>query len=585
MFKKGDISDRRNGNSLYTPNSPRAMLDRETGALKNAVLGLIKSGRLDTAGQVLEAYGKANPADPEIRHIGDILNRIRTEEKLLDKMVLLDGIETVFILENAYSVRNGAVSSVFRKVKLMEDRWGYKPLVLVCGYDSELRRFLLGLRRDGLSDNQVRLNKGTRILNVYDYFQKSYADNLELKTVYHQEGRTVVDVFEGETLVKKEHYTGIAGALCLSEDFENEVKIRETVYDDWGYVSSVREGGTTLFYDTGGRICIKAENNERNEPVKITFYGEDGKVTECGDNAGLAALCLERLITEDKFYMLVFESGLMSRAAGMVTDRVNMAKTIMVHSVFLKEFYNLNSPPQLFYRYMCENRQKFDRIIFLTNTERNDFLAKYGDEGNTAVIPHPYPYQVIRTDFDRRDHRKAIAITRLDELKQNGFAVEIFGILVKKLPDVRLEIYGHGEKEEELRTQIKSLGLENNVFLMGLTNDPIPLFGGAALYMTTSAAEGFPLTLVESVCCGCPVFSFDINYGPSDIVEDGKTGYLVPRWDKVLYAAKLCAYFEDIDMQRTMSENAYNSAGRFGTEEFLEKWYRLTETLSQPGRR
>jgi glycosyltransferase involved in cell wall biosynthesis len=62
-------------------------------------------------------------------------------------------------------------------------------------------------------------------------------------------------------------------------------------------------------------------------------------------------------------------------------------------------------------------------------------------------------------------------------------------------------------------------------------------------------------------------------------VEDGKTGYLIPRWDKELYAARLISYFEDVELQRTMSENAYNSAERFGTAAFLERWYRLTEGL------
>jgi poly(glycerol-phosphate) alpha-glucosyltransferase len=574
-----DFADKRNENSLYAPNSPRARLDRETGALKGAILGLIKSGRFDAARQVLGAYAKANPADPEIKHIGALIDEASSDEGLREKMALLDGVETVFILENAFSVRNGAVASVLRKVKLMEDKWGYKPLILVCSYDVELRRFLLGLRRDGLSDNQVRLNKGSRVLNVYDYFQKSYADNLGLKTVYHKDGKGVIDVYEGGKTVKKEHYTGIAGALCLTEEFKGGEKVRETVYDDWGYVSSVREGETVLFYDTGGRVCIKARTNEKDEPVKLTVYGEDGGIIkECGGNAGLAALCLERLTADGRFYMLVFESGLMSKAAGEI-NRANAAKAIVVHSVFLKDSYDLGSPPQLFYRYMCENRQQFDRIIFLTNAERDDFLAIYGDAGNTAVIPHPYPYPVVRADFDRRDHRKAVAVTRLDALKQNNIAVDIFKIAVEKLPDVKLEIYGHGEKEDELREQIKALNLENNVFLMGLTNDPIPLFSEAALYLTASAAEGFPLTLVESICGGCPVFAFDIKYGPSDIVEDGKTGYLISRWDKELYAARLISYFEDVELQRTMSENAYNSAERFGTAEFLERWYRMTEGL------
>ena len=155
--------------------------------------------------------------------------------------------------------------------------------------------------------------------------------------------------------------------------------------------------------------------------------------------------------------------------------------------------------------------------------------------------------------------------------------------MVKEIPDAKLEIYGRGPEEKRLEEQIKNLKLENNVFLRGYTDTPLPIFKNAALSVFTSAAEGFGLTLVESICNGCPAFAFDIKYGPSEIINDGQTGYLTPRFDKEEFARKIIKFYKDEQLQKTMSKNCYKEASRFSTEQFLENWYSMTLKLYERG--
>jgi poly(glycerol-phosphate) alpha-glucosyltransferase len=152
-------------------------------------------------------------------------------------------------------------------------------------------------------------------------------------------------------------------------------------------------------------------------------------------------------------------------------------------------------------------------------------------------------------------------------------------MVVKKLPDARLEIYGFGALRQEYREQIDRLGLANNVFLMGATDDPAAVFSGAALSMMTSAAEGFGITLVESICNGCPAIAFDIKYGPSDIIADGDPGFLITMFDKGAYANRIIAYLWDTELQRAMSENCYADAARFNPEAFARSWFELTKRI------
>jgi poly(glycerol-phosphate) alpha-glucosyltransferase len=291
--------------------------------------------------------------------------------------------------------------------------------------------------------------------------------------------------------------------------------------------------------------------------------------------------------------MLVIEAGLMAKAATTVQRKKNVAKCIMVHSIFLNDAYDPSSKPQKFYKYLCENNEKFDGIIMLTGEERQDFIDLYeinvseepyvSEEPRVSekvfVIAHPYPHAIYKTEFDKRDTLKAVVVARLDSIKQIDLTIEIFAPVARELPKAKLEIYGHGPEEEYLKKVIARLGMEDNIFLMGYTDEPLAAFNSASLSISTSKAEGFGLTLMESICNGCPSFSFDIKYGPSEIIDDGETGFLFKRGDVKTFARMIYEYFKDEQLQRTMSENCYAAAPRFSNEKFLENWYKMTVSL------
>jgi len=215
----------------------------------------------------------------------------------------------------------------------------------------------------------------------------------------------------------------------------------------------------------------------------------------------------------------------------------------------------------------------------LTEAAKRDFQNIYGKNQRIFVIQHSYPYKVNKVDFDSRNHKKAVIVARLDPVKQLERAIYIFSLVVKNVPDARLEIYGRGEEEDMLNEHIQKLGLDKNAFLMGFTDDPVSVVKTASLFMMTSLAEGYPSTLVEAICNGCPAFSFDLKYGPSEIIDEGKTGFLFHRSDMEQYAQKIVAYLKDTDLQRTMSNNCYADAPRYGASLFLDKWYDMTATL------
>jgi poly(glycerol-phosphate) alpha-glucosyltransferase len=344
------------------------------------------------------------------------------------------------------------------------------------------------------------------------------------------------------------------------------------------------------YYNTDNKPCLKIDykyNSEnisplhpKNEITYITYY-KDNEELFFADDMEMAAYCLNKLTDdESKQYLLVAESGLCFRGITPLT-KPNIRRCCVVHSIFLEDAYNLNSPPQPYFKYLCNNHKAFHGIVFLTEWERGDFIQLYGDNKNTYVIPHPYMETVTESDFNKRNPKKAVIVSRLNEVKQIPLAVKIFSMVIKEIPDAVLEIYGVGKDEERIKDSIKNHGVENSVFLKGFTADPGAVFKGAALSMHTSLADGYPLSLIESICNGCPVFAFDIKYGPSDIIQNGETGYLIPRDNTDVFAAKLIHYLKDEELQRRISKNAYNDYERFSREVYIKRWGDFVDDVLQ----
>jgi len=574
-------------------NAVRAQFEEEAKALKAVIYEFINSGQIIMAAQILEQYALLDPSDPDINEIRTMLYppgaQIHSDDVIPEQYSILDKIETVFILSGIITRRTGYIDSVIRKIRLMEDKWNYSPLLLTCIHNIDNRKAQTWLQT--AADGQVALGVKTRMLNVYEFFQKSYIDGLANKAVYDDSADDKNDKNADDGVTIKKYYTGYMGSLREVRYFKNGNADKDLVYDDWGYLNCIREYSPlsediydVKYYTTDGKICIEALFRPTNEGItqeKLFLYDDNGEVAaECANSAELAALCLERIMADDKLYMLVVEDGLMSKAATMAArGKSNVKRCAVVHSIFLNDAYIPGSGPQPYYKYLCENRSEFDGIVMLTEEARKDFELLYGNTGNIFVIPHPYPHEISRVDFNKRDNTKAVVVARLDPFKQIELTIDIFDSVVKKLPDAILEIYGRGPEEEKLRDRIKKLGLEKNITLMGYTDKPLVAFNAAVLSIMTSKAEGFGLTLMESICNGCPAFAFDIKYGPSEIIEDGRTGFLFPRFDVEKFATKVVAYFKDEDMQRTMIGNCYDAASKFNSDKLLESWYKMTEIM------
>ena len=143
-----------------------------------------------------------------------------------------------------------------------------------------------------------------------------------------------------------------------------------------------------------------------------------------------------------------------------------------------------------------------------------------------TVIPNalrslPEPSGVRRTLI--------VAVGRLTRQKGFDLLLRAFAHIAPGFADWRLAIIGEGEERQSLMRLCGELLLHERVEFVG-TERPMSSawMTHAGLVVQPSRFEGFPNVVLEAMGLGAAVISSDCRSGPSDMIEDGVNGRLVP---------------------------------------------------------
>lgn len=116
------------------------------------------------------------------------------------------------------------------------------------------------------------------------------------------------------------------------------------------------------------------------------------------------------------------------------------------------------------------------------------------------------------------------------------------------------------------------------IVLKGRSSDYSEIYGTASLFVLSSDFEGMPNTLLEAMAVGLPCISTDCPTGPSDIIESGKNGILVPTGDK----GKLVQAMETLIRQNEQRDNLGAAAkqtilARYTPEKITQNFIHICE--------
>ena len=214
-----------------------------------------------------------------------------------------------------------------------------------------------------------------------------------------------------------------------------------------------------------------------------------------------------------------------------------------------------------------------DAVVALTHKQAADLT-----EDLPGLEVHVIPNMVDPVAPDLvpvRDPLRVVQLGRLDAVKRVDHAIRAVGIAARTVPDLRLEIYGRGPELEHLMELRRELGLEEVVSFPGFTEDPLMVLAGAAVSLMTSRREGFGLAVAESLAAGTPVVTYDVDYGPAELVSDGVNGRVVADGSVEDLAAALVEVVSDPVAWGRMSGAAPAAAERLRPDVVAAQWLDL----------
>ena len=220
-----------------------------------------------------------------------------------------------------------------------------------------------------------------------------------------------------------------------------------------------------------------------------------------------------------------------------------------------------------------------DRIVVLTDAQKEDFHLRWGSDLPIAVIPHCADPVAVRDA--RYDPRLVVVVGRLDFYKRWDHAIRTMAHVRRSVPDARLRIYGRGEDLDRLRAVTEECGMTESVTFAGHTTSPLEAMARAACLICTTRREAMPLTLLESLAVGTPVVVYDIRYGPGEIVRHGVDGFVVPVRDIEAAARAVVRLLTEPEARDRMSQSAREVTTRFSREAHDEAWLALGRALDQ----
>ncbi|HCX2173244.1 TPA: glycosyltransferase [Staphylococcus aureus] len=485
----------------------------------------------------------------------------------------------IFITSRLDLEHGGLTSSLLNKSRILYDEKGLKSTILTfhAATNFEYVKSTIIQRYD--------LKDKVEIYNINEYFRsqnlkyepKKYNINTqsytpvkinENKFEYYKEGIKVIEIYYDKNKIKEVRHFG-ENSICTSKDI-----IDSDGYIYWRSFYSNRNLARQVFYRKDQTPFLTREFDFINASDKIiSLVLFDGEPLRFNTFNEFKEYFIKKYIKKPITY-LVGEARALDPVI-MNIDNIYVRKVFMTHSIHIRPGTDIIRAGN---RVVLNNLNNIDALVVLTEKQKEDIKNRFGERNNYYVIPHSIQVPEIK---NVKVNNNVVIISRLHPEKRLDHSIRAFEKVVKKIPNATLSIYGEGQERENLQKLINKLGLQNQIKLMGYTKEINKVLQSADCSLLTSQYEGFALAIQESIANGTPVIAYDINYGPSSMIDNGKNGYLIKDGEVNELSNHIIKYLnKSKEEKKNFFENAIEKARKFSNQNFANSWFNLLEDLN-----
>ena len=194
----------------------------------------------------------------------------------------------------------------------------------------------------------------------------------------------------------------------------------------------------------------------------------------------------------------------------------------------------------------------------------------------------------LRTDLEITD-LFLLAVGRFAEKKGFKYLIDAMPAILKEFPKTKLVLVGYGPKEAEFKSKTKKLGLENCIIFVGgksrlelsryyATAD---IFIGPSVIAKGGDTEGQPAAFIEAMASKTAIVASDVG-GIKDMIEDGKTGLMVPQKDPRQITKAIFTLCKDNALKQRLEENGKQCiTKKFSWEAVAQQYMSLYELIDK----
>lgn len=352
---------------------------------------------------------------------------------------------------------------------------------------------------------------------------------------------------------------------------------------------------TREYSNSAGKVFCREHFRADSSPLCVVGVEGDRGIALLFDSTGKP---IKQYRSTQDLYLAWLDWVIEQRPAVLINEHRNISQFIyrlnipgvklcqVVHGAHQRDVHTpygeLNSRANM----VC-NIEHFDLVSVLTEWQRQDLLALGAESKNLRVMPNATK-QVDISERDLATPRcagKGVVIGRLTAGKQVSHSLRALARL-RVGPVVQLDIYGDGEERENLEALSAELGLKGEAVFKGHVPNAQEALIEYSFLLFTSRQEGQGLVLLESMARGCVPISYDIRYGPRDVITHGVDGFLVPMGDIDALVATVQHFLDMSEEARlAMRRAAIKRAADFSPENNMRRWRSaLDEVMGQPKR-
>lgn len=259
-------------------------------------------------------------------------------------------------------------------------------------------------------------------------------------------------------------------------------------------------------------FCVSKKSSGYYDDEIRKLGGKIYYVVPKSKNALKNFFSIKKLVSEHQYQYVLRTSQQSLAALDLLAAKLGGAKTLVYRSS--NAGMNGGKLKKLINKIFHFLPNTIANVKLAPSTEAAEYVfgKKNVEKNKVCILHNALDYDLYQYDSKIRDSiRKKLKIDnkfvighvgRFNIQKNHKFLLEVFNVIHKMEPNSCLLLIGEGELEKEIKADIKNLGLENSVKLLGIRKDIAELMLAMDVYLFPSFYEGMPNTIIEAQATG-----------------------------------------------------------------------------------